>query len=154
MYQNIGYVLHQYNNNPVDLDMSGVSGNGTHVLETEIFSGLNSKITLATNLKAIHCGANTIFDLSQADSSISSGTWYRLEVDKSWDDTMPGILTIKEVLAGNKTINEVYDNLMDISDHDTYFNFSLSSWTEVVNTLSGNEQTYDSCTYYFIKGEN
>lgn len=153
LYQNIGYVLHQYNN-PVELDMSGVSGNGTRVLETEIFSGLNSKITLATNLKAIHCAADTIFDLSQAGSSISSGTWYRLEVDKSWDDTMPGILTIKEVLAGNKTINEVYDNFMDISNQESYFNFSLSNWTEVVDTLSGNAQTYNSCTYYFIKGEN
>ena len=153
LYQNIGYVLHQYNN-PVELDMSGVSGNGTRVLETEIFSGLNSKITLATNLKAIHCAADTIFDLSQAGSSISSGTWYRLEVDKSWDDTMPGILTIKEVLAGNKTINEVYDNLMDINNQYSNFNFSLSNWTEVVDTLSGNAQTYDSRTYYFFKGEN
>ena len=153
LYQNIGYVFQQFNKNPVELDMSGVSGNSVSVLETQLLSSVCTSVKLAPNLKAIHYVHNTPVDISQSDSSISSGPWYSIVVDKSWEDSKSEIVLIKQVLAGSKTINEVY-SLLEPSNIYSNFEISTTDWSEVMNTLSGYASTNGAFTYYFIKGEN
>ena len=149
LYQLLGYCFIQYHNNPVILDMSGVSGTSVEVFETNGYQGVCTSVKLAPGLRAIRYKAGNMIDVSQSDSSVSAGNWYYIEAESgnTWTDA------VNELLGGKPLTEDVFNSLVDQFNQYTTFEIQESNWDEVLQFLSTGAGTKSNMDYIFIKGE-